>query len=788
MDEKQSYSLASSLMSAISSEEVNGIVKGAENRYWFDQPENWKNYGGREKNWDTAGNQQSSGVGALVENVVNGMDAVLLRKAEEAGIKDNRAPNAPQSMQEAVCRFFKVPEGKLSNLTDSEKRKLAGNSVKVGVERARKGSLYPTYTIVDEGIGQRPADFPKTFVSLSEKNKEGIKFVQGKFNQGSTGVLRYCTKGDMQLGFYKLIISKRYDHEYWGWTLVRVREPRAQEAMPVVEYFAPVSGGVARFTSEEIRPFEKLSKFTIKSGSIVKIYEVDISRPFHNVDLGIYEALATSLIQPPLPIHTFDFGAEPVEGKGELRALGIAERISTGLLDILGHFSQTKEATINTDLTDDETPETINPFVTHIASIQEPELGSFDITAHCRQKLPNFLSKQPKRVFFTINGQAHASERASWLNQSCNLGPIMDHTIINVDCTNLTNSAIAQIFMTDRERMVDNRIARELKDLVRDALKESSELKQFADKINLLRARKHLEDKSQVKDLVQGMVKADPSFKELFGHGNELEVITERPGGEQTFEGKQFPTFLHPLNTKTVNNKLTFSVPQDGTRKLRCATDASNDYFSRGMSPGSKVMQFTSKSQCRCSVSLKDGIATFTFASGDSLKVGDVLEGVFGFDDVARPEPLVFELQIEIGPPEPRQPPNSPSPKPGVKTTNSDDLKIPNITWIGRDEYDLYDFTDESTLTILQSSDGLEILVNRDHRVLQVMRKKEKSEANILYKENIFRYGIAIISLSIYKKLVTMDDERATENARTSADAMSAYFVPLVSFLSNLKL
>ena len=142
-------------------------------------------------------------------------------------------------MKSQLKRFFNIPEGRLSNLDDGQKREIAKHTVKIGVSRERKNTSYPTYTIVDEGIGQRPEDFPKTFVSLSEKNKEGIKYVQGKFNQGSTGVLRYCTRGDMRLGHHKLIISKRFDAEAWGWTLVRVREPRQGESLPVVEYFMP---------------------------------------------------------------------------------------------------------------------------------------------------------------------------------------------------------------------------------------------------------------------------------------------------------------------------------------------------------------------------------------------------------------------------------------------------------------------------------------------------------------------------------------------------------------------
>ncbi len=157
-----------------------------------------------------------------------------MRKAKEHGITDFRSPEAPQNMFEAVKRFFpQVVDGKISNLSPKQRTDLAEQCLLVGVKRAaRVNSIYPTYTLVDFGEGQKPADFPKTFLSLSEKNKEGISFVQGKFNMGSTGSLRFCTRSDIRLGHYKLIISKRHDYDYWGWTLIRVRELRLENNYP----------------------------------------------------------------------------------------------------------------------------------------------------------------------------------------------------------------------------------------------------------------------------------------------------------------------------------------------------------------------------------------------------------------------------------------------------------------------------------------------------------------------------------------------------------------------------
>ena len=50
---------------------------------------------------------------------------------------------------------------------------------------------YASYSVFDFGEGQTPRKMPSTFLSISEKNKIKIPFVQGQFNMGSTGVLRF---------------------------------------------------------------------------------------------------------------------------------------------------------------------------------------------------------------------------------------------------------------------------------------------------------------------------------------------------------------------------------------------------------------------------------------------------------------------------------------------------------------------------------------------------------------------------------------------------------------------
>lgn len=464
MNEELQKSIALELLAALSSEDVGRIIADEKLKFWFDAPENWKPYGDRPKNWDTVGNQQTNPVGAMVELITNGLDSILLRKAREAGIKDFRSTEAPHSMFEAVKRFFPhVIEGRIANLEPSERTKLADKCMIIGVKRADRRRGCPTYTLIDFGDGQLPQKFPETFLSLSVRNKEGIPFVQGKFNMGSTGSLRFCTRSDIRLGHYKLIISRRPEHEYWGWTLIRVRRPREEEGemLPVAEYFCP-DGKIPRFRAEEINAFGHDSIGVVREGSIIRLYEYDIGKKSHTVDFGLYDALTVNLVDCALPIQIFDFDAAPTQGKGKLRDEGIAPRTFGGMNVVLG--AEIMEAG-NNDQPPNQSKEKTE-WVHMVLEEKHDELGHIKIVATAVTKLKQFLVNQPARVFYTVNGQTHAIERASFLNTRVGLGDLRNHILINVICDEMDRTALSTIFMPDRERKADTNLARMLEDIV----------------------------------------------------------------------------------------------------------------------------------------------------------------------------------------------------------------------------------------------------------------------------------------------------------------------------------
>ena len=594
MEETLSRRLALALVAAESAADVKAVLQDSDARYYFDNTANWTPYGNRDKNWDTVGNQQTNPVGALVELIINGEDAILMKKAKEAGITDPRSGHAPRSMFEAVKRFFPhVNEGKIQKLSPAQRTTLADQCVRIGIRRsARSNSRYPSYVVVDSGCGQRPDDFAKTFLSLGEKNKEGIPFVQGKFNMGSTGSLRFCTRSDIRDGHCKLIISRALGNEYWGWTLVRVRAPADGEQLPVAEYFSP-GKDIARFREERIRAFGHQQHGLVESGSIVKLYEYDIGDKNHNVDIGLYNALTVSLIDCALPIRVYDFDAKPIANKGPLRQEGIAARTFSGLSVVLG-AELSDDVDENGEFKERGDPDT--EWVYQVAERNDEELGKVRIVATGLRRLKDFLREQPARVFYTINGQTHAFERASFLNQRVGLPDLRNHMLVNIVCDDLNKQSLATIFMPDRERKASNELSRRLEKIVIEELKGDEKLRQYAAEIRMRRAHEQIDDNEATKELLQELIKSDPAIRDLFGLGAFLPAgiggfdagngSGNKSGSDHPFNGKRFPSFLKLLNVRDENGTFIKDVPINLKRRIECGTDAENEYLTRVESPG----------------------------------------------------------------------------------------------------------------------------------------------------------------------------------------------------------
>jgi len=96
------YELCLALLQCDTEDGVIALLSEA--GYWADR-DAWRYFGDLENNWSTIGNQQSSPHAAMVEKLVNAVDAILMGSCYAAGIEPTGS-NAPRTMRAAVAQFF----------------------------------------------------------------------------------------------------------------------------------------------------------------------------------------------------------------------------------------------------------------------------------------------------------------------------------------------------------------------------------------------------------------------------------------------------------------------------------------------------------------------------------------------------------------------------------------------------------------------------------------------------------------------------------------------------------
>jgi len=225
------------LLQFVNAENENEVERILQDSFFKDVV--WKPLGGTDNNYATVTNQQSDPVNALCEKPVNSIDHFLLKKCRLVG-DDPVGEKAPKSMKEAVEKYLNVPDGDFSKLSQEQIKELARNILIFA--DGSKTSL--NIIIADKGEGQKPEDFEDTLLSIQRGNKKRIKFVQGKYNMGGTGVLPFCGTKGYQLILARKSIELEGDSE-WGFTLVREKPDVPDEYKTTwYEYFTDSEGKI----------------------------------------------------------------------------------------------------------------------------------------------------------------------------------------------------------------------------------------------------------------------------------------------------------------------------------------------------------------------------------------------------------------------------------------------------------------------------------------------------------------------------------------------------------------
>ena len=525
--------LFSILYFAPTEDEVEKVIRNLPDVF---KPENWYPLGRNENNFGVIENQQATPIAALIEKITNSIDAVLMKKCFEAGI-DAKSEQAPKSMEEARAKFFK-------NYGDWDlpsARKKQAESIQIVADGPR---LKPSLTIYDDGEGQHPKKFDKTFLSLLEGNKTEIHFVQGKYNMGGSGAIVFCGKKR-----YQLIASKRHDNRgHFGFTLIR-EHPLSKTEEKVKKNtwyeYLKINGEIPAFNAEELDL--ALYNRTFTTGTIIKLYSYDLpsgSRSVISRDLN--QSINEYLFEPVLPVITVDIKERYPDDRNLERDLyGLKRRLEQdgskyldqppfsedfnnalfGKMKVTYYVFRTKID----DRTASETKETIR-----------------------REFFKNNMS-----VLFSVNGQVHGHYTSEFITRSLKLNLLKGHLLIHVDCTNMDYIFRKELFMASRDRLKDGEETRQLRSFLAEKL--GSKNGRLAE-IQKSRKDSIAIESKDAKDLLKSLTQNLPMDSDLMKLLTQTLKLDEQTNGKlkkdkgkakkkkredrQPFNPRRFPSFF----------------------------------------------------------------------------------------------------------------------------------------------------------------------------------------------------------------------------------------------------
>lgn len=621
--------LLMNLLHAKTETEVKSII---ESDSLLKDPNNWIPYGGSAGNYSSFENQQSTAMGALVEKFTNSLDAVLTRRCWELGI-DPSSEAAPQSMNEAVNMLFDeiaLENAKIKVFTDGTKDEVNVISF-------------------DYGEGQLPEKFKDTLLSLQKGNKNSIKFVQGKYNMGSTGAAVFCGKYK-----YQLYMSKRHNsldkgNNKVGFTIVRKHERKEEELKNTkntwYEYFVLNNDvpfiSLAEDEFIEIIPNVKESRFT--HGTVIKMYNYALPSKTQSFQ-KLKEEINKLLYQPALPIEVYETRKEYDIVKKRGAVMNVAYGNSVILRKKLDNVNPVYESLGNV--------------------IQDDLFGEAHIDLYVFDKKEDIKEIRGKKpIVFLMNGQVQYALGTSYISSTLGYKLLKETLLVVIDCTHLSPSFLDEgLFMANRETIRDTENTRFLLEKIKYFLANHKELEFW----NREKANQQVTSESTTKMLesILGKGTKNSLLKNLF-KDNPLGMASSNRNhrnGKDKDKDKdketlyEYPTYMkinYKQNSLVENSKTVAAFPLD-TFKLNLKINATDDYFVRDENPGKLSIKVKSlvkdnkKSggnkpgnnktyETLCTItktSLKDGnMSIFFDPKKEDIQVGDEVEIKINLED-----------------------------------------------------------------------------------------------------------------------------------------------------------
>ena len=791
------------LLHAETEDEVIEILRGA--GYW-DNHSMWRLYGDKEGNFAQIGNQQSYPEASLVEKVINSVDSRLMLHAALEGV-DPKSPEAPVSVRDAVAMFFEGRRAKDSNEAGaliswgSQKRLEESRNITIAATGAKPTTGGPKMclTICDQGEGQSPLRLPNTILSLNAKNKQRIRFVQGKFNMGGSGALRFCGNEGIQL-----VISRRHPDlamaelesdelaSHWAVTVVRREEPSNTVGEPVHSEFtflAPVNaeerprnGDVLSFEADMLplmpdgdAPYQREIRF----GTAIKLYEYETSIGQSNVLMkgGLLYALERLMPEIALPIRLHECrGYGGKEGSWETPIAGLVVRLEDGKGDNLEEgFPHTAKL------------------------IAAKTKMNAKIFAFKKDKASTYLRNEG--VVFQINGQSHGYfPKSIFARKKVGLPRLKDSLLLIVDCSELSATQREDLFMSSRDRLSNKTIRRDVEAEIMEMLRTNDALKKLQQERRDKEIQSKLSRDKPLEEVLGHLMKASPTLRTIFLLGQRLSKPFAKgsagAGGEgkgegggadkskpsvQPYVGKAHPTYF---DAKGVSSGGICHRNCEEGRRFRIAfkTDVVNQYFDRTAHPGSFDLEIIDEDNLEIpsgNFVLDDGDAFLSCKLPENAHAGDVFILQVSVDDDVLVDPFVNLIQLRVIPKQSKKPSTKSSKKKGGKGGGDKGtgvgIKPPIIIPVETDDDIWVDhhFTPDTACHVISdpspdNQDEFEhtFYVNIHNKSLLTEMKYTKQDVRLM--EAKFTYANVLFGLAMI-----YEDDRRRKNGQSSEDDVS---------------
>ncbi len=685
-------------------------------------------------------------------------------------------------------QFFDIPGGKIQNLTETERTKLAQKNIILAATGSRTN---PNYVIADRGEGQTPKEMPHTILSINKSNKLKVPFVQGKFNMGGTGVLDFCGEENLQL-----IISKRCPdiseddptHDFWGFTIIRRELPFTGSGRKSSKYTYLVNQDqeVMSFDSAymPIIPSSSGEKDSMDYGMYCKLYNYNLSGSGmkSNINMGLNTRL--SLLLPNLAYPIFLDECRAYEAHTLNRTLsGLCVR----LYDQMGKGDSIIEEKATANF-----------------MIPGQKIAVETYVFESKKKLDSY--RKNEGVLVAQNGQTHATEsKRFYSNKAVGMSYLADCLLTIVDCSEVDEITREDLFMNSRDRLRSSDFTNKLKSELRTFLKENETLKQLQAQRRENDMKDKLDDEKPLEDVLSNVLNNSPVLSSLFLSGERLKnPVNLNPRAEaETFNGKYNPTYFTLIRPKSNSTPIYCrEVQLDRKFRIQFKTDACNDFFRRDKYPGQFTLERGKATIEDYFINLHDGTATLNVDLPENAEVGDEYSYSYIVIDTNNENNFTGEFQIFVaekqntpGANGRRTPPSSK--EKGHDTLNPAGIELPNVIEVVHDDWEDHDFDRESALAAYCNEDSIyDFYVNMENiHLLTELKNVSKDEAAMKLLKARYKYSMVLIGLSIlgYEKThwdsednTKSEIEDPEETIRLVTRMVSPVILPMINDLGNL--